>query len=269
VRALLAMMIFGCATLPACGGSNANTAPTPVTNGLLSPSFPNIASFLATPSANFILDPTGLSLITQATPYQGTASSCPEPGPHTFFGPLPSGNAYTVDLYAPAAGIVSKVDTCANVGPGSSGGSFDRYGFNIQFAQFGGNGVDFVYTLEPFGTPDSTAFKFPCSGNVPNQDNGFYKQFLFVTVGQSVAAGQKVAQLYHPPNSQSVNRFAVMDWSLQKGPNLNGGGACANIFSPAVEAQFDAHINRTTCNNVTPPQVLCWAPGPGENIVGR
>ena len=165
---------------------------------------------------------------------------------------------------------MSKVDTCANVGPGSSGGSFDRYGLNIQFAQYAGNGVDFAFALEPVGTLDPVAARFPCSGNVPNQDNGFYKQFLFVTVGQTVTAGQKVAQLYHPPSSQSASGTAVMDWSLTKGPNLNGGAACANIFSAAVEAQFDQHINRSTCNGgPPPPQMLCWAPGPGENIVGR
>jgi hypothetical protein len=236
-------------------------------------SYPDISTFKTNPATTFVLDATGLGQIGGAKPFMGSASACPNGAVNVWY--PPQTNSYLTDIYSPVAGVVSKADSCVT-------NSYDRYGFNITFASYNGSTVDLAMTLEPFSNIDSQA-KFACSGGVAGQDNGFYKQYLFISAGQTVTKGQRVAQLYHPPLSvfpaDIVNNpdaiKATTDITLSR--NNGGSSACPNIFSADVESQFVSHFMtgtkynglQTGCAGGPYPQVLCSQLNATENLTGR
>src|SRR5688500_4829477 len=69
---------------------------------------PEISSFASSPSDQFLIDSTGLALVSRAHPYKGAGSGCAHEGAHLHF--EDTGSDYTVDVFAPVAGTISRVD---------------------------------------------------------------------------------------------------------------------------------------------------------------
>ena len=270
------LLFMSVAALMNCsgGGSSSPTPASPSPSGTSATSFPSITSFSTTPSNNFVLDATGLSQVGGVKPYMGNLSACSD-GAAILVYPNQT-NSFVTDIYSPVNGVVDRADTCVD------GGSYDRYGFNIEFANLNGNKVDLAMTLEPGGPGQINPH--PCSGGVSGQDNGLYKPYMFVSAGQTVTAGQRIAQLYHPPLSafqpgQANNpdgSSAVTDITLQVGTTTTYT-ACPNIFSSSVDAQLLAHFQtsvpyrfpQTGCAGGPYPQVLCSQLAPIESITGQ
>lgn len=275
VRALLLILIGGFVAL-SCGGSS--TSPSSTGSNATS-SLPNITTFLSNPSTTFVMDASGIAQLIAARPFMGSLSSCYNNN-LTLYAPVKEA-AYTIDMYAPAAGTVSRVDTCSTPSPFHT----DQYGVGIDIASYNGKAATLYMSGEPalhsngFGVTIDQAF--PCSGNVAGRDNGFYKPYIFVTQGQTVTAGQRVMQLYVFPqsyykglgNTPSGPSVSVSDIQMNKQAD-QGAFACPNIFSSAVEAQIaakypSASMIGLSCNGAPYPTAICNLPTNAENIVGR
>lgn len=155
--------------------------------------------------------PIDLSHVRAVAPYLGQDSPMPHQGMHfnfsddgTFATNLDP-TAYPA-VYAVADGIVTTVDTSKNLGEN------DRYGVGLTIAQSDGNPVELTYSLEPF---------------IPEPGPGFYAQFLTVTVGQVVKAGDVLGYLYIPPGS-------LQGTHLHFDLNANGAKYPPAIFSHAA-----------------------------------
>lgn len=281
-RASAATAIFlsiGLCLANGCGGGGGSSSPTSP-GSTVDSSLPNITSFLANPSTTFVMDANGLAQLYAARPFMGSASGCYNNNLTLY--PLPKDAPYTIDMYAPADGIISKVDTCVTPSPGVT----DQYGVGMNIASYNGRNVQLYMSGEPalhsdgFGV--TTAQAYPCSGKVPGQDNGFFKPYIFVSEGQHVTAGQRIMQLYVYPfsyygDAKTANNpkvaHSTSDIYLSKQSD-NGALACPNIFSSAIEAQVSKLYSNAqnmgfSCNGAPYPVAICNLPAGTENIVGR
>lgn len=209
---------------------------------------PEISTFATTPSDQFILSATGLAKVSRAFPYKGTLSTCAHQGAHLNF--TNSGAPYAVDLIAPAAGTISRIDPCY-VLSGS-----DKYEVSMKFATSGDEAVSMDFSLEP-------QHGYLCSGGVSGSDNGFYSTYIRVTEGQTVAKGDVIAQMY---KSNSGDDGAHIHFNLRV--SGRSAFACPNIFSSTITSQFGALYGGETCSGTSMPSTLCYLPDSTEDLTG-
>ncbi len=145
---------------------------------------PDIQHFKTDPSDRFLVD---IPTITAGHPFKGRRASTPHQGAHTHWdnsqNAWPQGGTsphnYPV-IYAVADGYISRIDYSFPVGEN------DRYGVDLAFAQNDSSVFLFCYGIEPM---------------IPEPSDGFYRQFINVTLGQHVEKGDTVATMYLPENA--------------------------------------------------------------------
>ncbi len=205
-----------------------------------SSSFPDISTFKTNPANLFIIsDADFTKYISWTSPFFGTNSSCAHSGGHINF--TSTGAPYEVNLIAPVDGVISRVDNCFNLGTN------DKFDVSLNFAQYQNNPVSLDYSIEPFAG-------LKCANN-PD----FYKQYIFVTEGQQVKAGDIIAKIpkFAPEGGTHVH------FNL----SANGKMTCPNIFSQAIVNEF-ASKNQNGCNGQPITQsTFCYLPGPGEDLL--
>lgn len=273
VRSVVLVALGGLVAL-SCGGGGSSSPTSPTSS--LAASLPNITTFLSNPATTFVMDANGLSQLVAARPFMGTLSGCYNNNLTLYA--QPKDVAYTIDMYSPVNGTVSNATTCESPSPGV----VDQYRVGIDFASFNGGVVTLSMSGEPALHSDIVGVTkqqaYPCSGGVAGQDNGFFRPYVFVSVGQQVTVGQRVMQLYVFPISYYAGQKAsqlhsTSDIQMNKQAD-HGAFACPNIFSSAIEAQVAAHYGDASklafsCNGAPYPAAICNLPAPGENIVGR
>jgi hypothetical protein len=204
---------------------------------------PDIASFASNPSGQFFLNAAGFEMVSRASPFNGGGTACAHQGAHVHFRGM--GTSYTVDLFAPADGIIRLVTPCLNIG------ATDRYGFSLEFARDGADPLVFNFSIEP---QDGT----PCGAN-PD----CYKQYIFVEDGQEVKKGQVLGQMYKTPLPSDG---AHIHFDVQN--ERTGQFYCPNIFQSSVVMEFASHFGSDTCRGTAYPATFCYQPAPGEDLTG-
>lgn len=208
--------------------------------------YDDISTFVSSPSDQFFLTPSGLAKVSRAFPYKGTSSGCAHSGAHVNF--TNTGAPYTVDIIAPAAGKIGRVDKCKYIG------STDRYGVTLNFASSNGEIIAFDFSIEPHDG-------YLCSGGNDGSDNGFYHSYIFVDEGDKVSKGDVIARMY---KSNSGDDGAHVHFNLTYGDST----ACPNIFSSAVTTTFSSLFGTENCNGSSYPATFCYLPGSGEDLTG-
>jgi hypothetical protein len=205
---------------------------------------PDIASFGAQPSDQFILDADGMAMVSRTYPYLGSAMNCAHHGAHLHF--RGTGVAYTVNIYAPADGIINMVTTCLNIG------NSDRYGFNLEFARYGDDPLSFDFSIEP---QDG----YPCDADPDN-----YAPYIFVKKGDHVVKGQILGLMYKTALAADGAHihFDILN-------DKTNAFYCPNIFTTAIEQDFASLFGSDVCGGVKFPATFCYQPGPGEDLTGR
>jgi hypothetical protein len=201
----------------------------------------SITQFAVSPSDTFVVSDDALAQLSMATPFAGSQSGCAHQGAHVQFKDHVS--PYVVDVFAPADGEVTRVDTCLNTGAN------DRYGLSLKIATSAGTGVTFEYSLEPMG------------GHLCGSDPHAYERYLVVRPGDVVRKGAKVAQLFHPGTTRGATHI---HFHLRVAGQE--GFFCPNIFSDAIAAKFHASRNGFQCGGKD-WSTFCFMPDPGEDLV--
>lgn len=210
-------------------------------------SFPDISSFGSLPTDQFIIDSVGLSKVSRAHPFKGAATSCPHTGAHLHF--TNTDAPYTVDIFAPSDGVISRVDKCMDIG------TSDRYGFTLAFARTGSNIVSFEFSLEPMDG-------HPCSSGYGGDAN-FFTPYILVTEGQEVSKGDLLGRLL---KTNSGNDSAHLHFHLLKeGPYTFH---CPNIFNSTITSTFGSLYGAETCSGSTMPATFCYCPASDEDLTG-
>lgn len=208
------------ASLLAFTGCRCNDDPTgPAGGDTTQPTqLPTIQQFRANRSARFIVD---LATVTAGHPFKGRRANTPHQGAHVHWDnsdtAWPSGGSAPANypaIYAFADGYVSRIDYTLPVG------SNDRYGIDLAFARQGDTVYNFCYGIEPM---------------VPEPSADFYRQYLAVTLNQTVRKGDVIAYMYLPPGAGigchihfHVQRTIVTDFLAPA------------VFLPAVVDSFRA-----------------------------
>lgn len=207
--------------------------------------YPSIHSFTTTPSDQFIIANVDMKKVTRAHPFKGAGLSCSHQGAHLHF--KDSIHNYTVNIYAPADGTITRITTCYDLGNGN-----DKYDLALAFAKDGGNDVLFCYSLEPFAG-------MLCTGN-PDA----YKQYILVTLGQKVKKGDVIARLF---KEGDVGDDTHLHFHLQN--DKTGTFHCPNIFNAAISSAFQKlHGNENCSGTAFGSTGLCYLPGAGEDLTG-
>jgi hypothetical protein len=217
-----------------------DTVTPPTSTGF---SLPDITSFAADPSEQFILDADGFEMVSHASPFNGSGTACAHQGAHVHF--RSTGSDYTVNVYSPASGIIRLVTPCFNIG------ATDRYGFSLEFARDGDDPLVFNFSIEP---QDGT----PCTTNMEA-----YQQYIFVKDGQEVVKGQLLGQML---KTAAPGDGAHIHFDIQK--ERTGSFHCPNIFGPSVVMDFASHFCSDTCAGTPYPATFCYDPTPGEDLTG-
>jgi len=256
---LLLELVLLCSILVLCGcnlsvqspvatKSQTSSTTPPSTVTLSRPSsktspLPEISSFATNPGRQFILDSKGLAMVSRTYPFFGSGSSCPHTGAHTHF--RATGSQYTVNVYAPADGIISMVTYCLNIG------ATDRYGFSLAFARSGIDTLDFDFSIEP---QDG----HPCAMN-PD----IYKPYIFVTEGEEVKVGQVLGQMLKTtlPSDGAHIHFDIRN-------ERTGSFSCPNLFERSIVDSFASLFDPHACGGISIPKTFCYKPGPGEDLIG-
>jgi hypothetical protein len=209
--------------------------------------YPLISQFASSPSDTFVLDSTGQAKVSRAFPFKGTGSACAHTGGHLHF--TNTGAPYTVDLFAPADGVIDRVEQCVIVGDN------DRYGVSLAFAQVDGKKVTFEYSIEPMDG-------HLCSGGAQGVDNGAFAPYILVHVGDSISKGQIIARMY---KADTGGDDSHLHFHLQ----TEGDSTfhCPNIFNTAVTSTFAGLYGSETCSGAAFGATFCYEPGPGENLL--
>ncbi len=204
---------------------------------------PDISSFASSPSDQFIVDSAAMTRVSRAHPYKGAGTACAHRGAHLHF--MDTGSDYTVDMHAPADGVVLRITPCFNLGNGN-----DKYEVDIGIAKHNGQSLLFEFSLEPI------------AGLLCQSNADFYKQFILVSQGQTVQKGQVIARLY---KKGGVGGDAThVHFDLQD--MLSEDFHCPNIFTSAITAQFATHYGTETCNGTAFPATFCYQPAAGEDL---
>ena len=200
-------------------------------------SLPELSSLEAAPFERFILDDAGLAKVSRSQPFMGsdgTSSTCQHNGAHVHF--LEEGADYTVNIIAPAHGIVSFVDPCRK------NGDHDKVDIWLAVAKQDGEQVDLEYSIEPMAG-------YLCSGGDDGADNGFFEDYISVEEGQEVEAGEVIAQFYR--KSTPHDDSAHIHYALQVSDSI----ACPDIFSSALKTTlfslFDVANLPSECQGFT------------------
>ncbi|MFX0163010.1 MAG: M23 family metallopeptidase, partial [Candidatus Hodarchaeota archaeon] len=143
-----------------------------------------ILTFLTERSDQFIVD---IPDICDGHPFKGENANTPHQGAHVHFdnslNTWPKGSDVPENyppIYAPADGIISRVDYVYPVG-----GWHERYGIDLAFARDSNGSIYFLcYSIEPM---------------VMEPSDGFYRDFILVSVGEEVKKGDVIAYMYMPP----------------------------------------------------------------------
>ncbi len=216
--------------------------------------FPEITAFSSTPTQLFIVDEDGKSRITRTQPMmgsQGTETTCQHNGAHIHF--EDTGADYTINIVAPVAGTISLVDTC------KYNGENDKYDIWLAFAQDQGDPVRLLYSIEPMAGN-------LCSGGDQKADNGTFAPFIFVEEGETVEAGQVIAQFVRKASTQTGDDSAHIHFALRVGDET----ACPNLFDSSVRAfqysLFDPLFIPETCRSLdfSEDNAFCINPSDSE-----
>jgi hypothetical protein len=214
---------------------------------------PELASLQDTPFDRFILDAEGLAKVSRAQPFmgsEGTSSTCQHDGAHVHF--LEDGTDYTVNIIAPAQGIVSYVNPC------KKNGDHDKVDLWLSIAKQDGQQVDLEYSIEPMAG-------FLCSGGVEGADNGFFEDYISVKEGQEVEAGEVLARFFR--KSAPHDDSAHIHYSLR----VEDSAACPDLFSSALKtslfALFDSANLPEECRtfSFSEATAFCVNPDSSEN----
>lgn len=209
--------------------------------------FPDISSFASLPSDQFIINSEGISKVSRAHPYKGASTSCSHAGAHLHF--TNDGAPYTVDIFAPADGVINRIDKCLDIG------TSDRYGFTLAFARSGSNVISFEFSLEPMDG-------HPCSpGYGGNPD--FFTPYILVSEGQEVSKGDLLGRLLKTNNGSDNTHIHFH--LLKEGPYTFH---CPNIFDAAITSTFGSLYGGETCSGSSMPATFCYCPDPGEDLTG-
>jgi len=212
---------------------------------LLGANLPDISSFASSPSDQFIIDSSSIAHVSRAHPYKGAGTSCAHQGAHLHF--MDTGFDYTVDMRAPADGVVLRITPCFNLGNGN-----DKYEVDIGIAKHNGQSLLFEFSLEPF------------AGLLCQSNSDFYKQFILVSQGQTVQKGQVIARLNKKTGVGGDATHVHFDLQDMQSGNFH----CPNIFTPAIAAQFGTLYGAETCSGTPFPATLCYQPAAGEDLTG-
>ena len=216
-------------------------------------SLPELASLQGSPFDRFIVDDEGLAKISRSQPFMGssgTSSACQHNGAHVHF--LEDGTDYTVNIIAPAHGIVSYVNPCRK------NGDHDKVDIWVAVAKDDGQQVDLEYSIEPMAG-------YLCSGGVEGADNGFFSDYLSVEEGQEVEAGDVIARFYR--KSTPMDDSAHIHYALQ----ISDSVACPDVFSSALKtslfALFESANLPTDCQgfSFSEASAFCVNPDSSEN----
>jgi hypothetical protein len=233
---LLPGLLFLCSLLLLCGCN------LPVKSSIEN-RLPDISSFVTNPSSQFILDSDGLAMVSRSYPYFGNGLACAHTGAHVHF--RGTGSQYTVNVYAPADGIIRMVTPCLNIG------NSDRYGFYLEFAHSGNDFLVFDFSIEP---QDG----HPCSTN-PDA----FKPYIYVKDGEAVKTGQVLGQML---KTALQSDGAHIHFEIQD--EKNGSFHCPNIFEQSIVDIFSSLFDPQACGGISIPDTFCYKPGPGEDLTG-
>jgi hypothetical protein len=228
--------------LAACKGKDNPPLPMSAFSNL-----PDVASFAASPSDQFIVDTAGLSKVSRAHPYKGAGTSCPHTGAHLHF--KDDVSDYRVEMRAPADGVVARITPCFNLGNGN-----DKFEVDIAVATHNGEPLLFEFSLEPFAG-------LQCQSNAD-----FYKQFIFVSLGQTVKKGDVIALLLKKVGIGGDATHVHFDLQDMQ----SGAFHCPNIFTAAIESSFAGVYGSETCSGAPfgPSAGFCYQPAAGEDLTG-
>ena len=244
------LLLFGCrlsaespvATKLQTSSTTPPSTDTPTRSKSTESRLPEISSFATNPSSQFILDSDGLAMVSRSYPFFGSGLACAHTGAHVHF--QGTGSQYTVNVYAPADGIIHMVTPCLNIG------NSDRYGFSLEFARIGNDPLVFDFSIEP---QDG----HPCATN-PN----IFMPYIYVKAGEAVKEGQVLGQMLKTalPSDAAHIHFEIQD-------EKTGSFHCPNIFQQSIVDSFASHFGTNGCG-VPIPNTFCYKPGPGEDLTG-
>jgi hypothetical protein len=193
--------------------------------------WPDISSFLTTPSDQFLVDYANISA---GHPFKGTRANTPHTGGHIHFdnstNAWPSGGTAPSNyppIYAVADGQITRVDTYF------AAGSNYRYGLSLAFASIDNETVTFEYAIEPMIDPGNSSF---------------YEPFLLVEEGDYVQKGDVIAYMYLPPSAPGDSHI---HFHINR-PSASTFLAPA-IFDSTVASNFEAHYGWLGTDGFTPP----------------
>jgi hypothetical protein len=234
-------LLFFALVLAACKGNGNPPPPMPAFGNL-----PDVSSFAASPSDQFIVDTAALAQVSRAHPYKGAGTSCAHTGAHLHF--KDTGADYRVQFRAPADGVVARITPCFDLGNGN-----DKFEVDVAIASHNGQPLLFEYSLEPFAG-------LQCQAN-PD----FYKQYIFVSEGQTVKKGDFIAILLKKGGTGDATHVHFDLQDMQ-----SGAFHCPNIFTSAIESAFAAVYGNETCSGVpfAPTDGFCYKPATGEDLTG-
>ena len=191
--------------------------------------YPNISQFKTTPSDQFLVD---INDVVDGHMYKGAHSTAPHSGAHVIFD-VPSSDSITdnadyPNIYAIAAGTVSKIDTYFKVNHPQT--PHYRYGIDITFASNEENTIRFHYSIEPFIDPG---------------DPNFYTPFILVSLNQTVQKGDVIAKMY-----LSDSEYAHIHFNLFKvKPSGSSTFQVPAIFTTEIMSQFENKISPANGGN--------------------
>lgn len=226
--------IFCCLFLGSCGVSCAGASSVAVGD------LPDIATLQTTLSDTFFLDADGMAKVSRTTPYVGASSACAHTGAHVHFSN--TGAPYTVNLYAPADGVITGVTTCYDIGES------DRYGIDMAIANDNGTSVIFEFSIEP---QDG----HPCTSGEANA----FAQYIQVTEGQTVSKGDVLGQMLKTDDGDDG---AHVHYNLAKGDAF----FCPNIFATSIVTQLSAIFGADSCGD-TFTDSLCFQTTADERLI--
>lgn len=203
----------------------------------------DISALQTTPSNTFFLDTDGIAKVSRTSPFLGSEAACSHNGAHVNF--TNEGAPYTVNLYAPAAGVITRVDTCIDIGES------DRYGFDLAIANSGSHTVVFHTSIEP---QDGHL----CSTG----DSTYFAPYILVTKGQTITKGEILGQMLKTNNGDDA---AHIHYNLAY-YDQNNSEMCPNIFDSTIVTQLVGLFTTDTCNG-TLTDSLCFQPADDEIII--
>ena len=210
---------------------------------------PLITSFFNSPSDQFLISESDMAKLSRTLPFFGNSTECAHTGGHLHF--TNDEAPYLVGLYAPADGIVSRIDKCF------ASDLTDRFGLDLTIAKTQNNeAVSMHYSIEPIEIGDDNAF--PCSQG----DDDFFSEYILVSLGQEVQKGDLLA--YFPKFENQSDDGAHLHFNLRI-----DNQHCPNIFNSAIVSSFSQNFTQQSCGTNPIPETFCYQPDSGEDLVSQ